>query len=481
MNEVDENEINEAFQEPKKKFWQRSSRKRTKSDVISVSSMDISLDSTIIKRKKRRRITELASNFLAASTTGRLSNVLQRSFGFHSNTSVGMIDEDGESGPSNRTQSKCEQVGTVVMNSWVTDVSKYPPEKLTSIMSRNDIKRQEAIYELYCGENVLLNDLQELKESYLEPLQSTDIFTPSELRILFGDIDMLIHVHSKLRDDLIELRDTSGLTNSIGPTILEWLSTLTEPYIERCRSQIMARHLLETKRTRSKKFQEFLKKKMESPRAVDLWTYLDVARSRIVKYPLLIKEIVKRTPSTYEDYAMLKEASIIFTEMLEKIDQAMGDAECELARMKIISKTEYDPEGLINTARELITEGQLKDPRGLKLHCFLFDNCFVVTRPVIKSRSKNYDLHCPVIAKDQLLPESPDVDEDGCLKVGDRTLLVRDEHDKKHWIDAFKKAKCITKKVKKKSMDSGDKSSEESSRVLRDKQFPKRSTRERPI
>lgn len=81
---------------------QRSSRKRTKSDVISVSSMDISLDSTIAKRKKRRRITELASSFLAASTTGRLSNVLQRSFGFHSNTSVGMIDEDGESGPSKR-------------------------------------------------------------------------------------------------------------------------------------------------------------------------------------------------------------------------------------------------------------------------------------------------------------------------------------------------------------------------------------------
>ncbi|XP_008560810.1 rho guanine nucleotide exchange factor 3-like [Microplitis demolitor] len=485
MNEVDENEINEAFQEPKKKFWQRSSRKRTKSDVISVSSMDISLDSTIAKRKKRRRITELASSFLAASTTGRLSNVLQRSFGFHSNTSVGMIDEDGESGPSKRTRSKCEQAGNVRINSWVTDISTYSPETLNSNLSRNDIKKQEAIYELYCGENVLLNDLQELKESYLEPLQSTDIFTPSELRTLFGDLDMLIHVHSKLRDDLIELRDSRGFTSTIGPTILEWLSTLTEPYVERCRTQIMARHLLETKRMRSKKFQEFIKKKMESPRAVDLWTYLDVARSRIVKYPLLINEILRRTPPTHEDYLMLKEASVIFSEMLEKIDQAMGDAECDLARMKIIFKTEYDSEGLIKSAKELITEGQLKDPRGLKLHCFLFDTCFAVTRPIIKSRLKNYDLYYPVIAKDQFLiadAASDGDNDDSRLKIADRILIVRDEHDKKHWIDAFKKAKRLTKKVSKKSIDSEDKPSEESaSRVLRDKQFPKRTTRERPI
>lgn len=372
----------------------------------------------------------------------------------------------------------------MTINSWVTDVAHYCADSPNSKLNRNDIKRQEAIYELYCGENVLLDDLRVLKEYYFEPLQSTDIFTQSEIRTLFGDLDMLIHVHSKLRDDLLELRDSTGFTDSIGPTILEWLPTLTKPYVDRCKSQIFARHLLEERKAKSKKFQEFLKKKTETPHTVDLWTYLDVARSRIVKYPLLVKEILRRTPSTNEDQIMLKEASDKLAVLLEKIDRAMGDAECELARSKINIKTDYDSEGYIKQARELITEGQLKDSRGLKLYSFLFDTCLVLTRQVIKSRIKNYNLAYPVIPKEQLEIDS-DCEIDGYgFKIADRLLFVRDEHDKRHWIDAFEKAKRITIIItKNQNTNDDDNKSQQSpvSRVLREKQFPKRNTRERPI
>lgn len=66
--------------------------------------MDISLDSTIMKRKKRKTLTEFASNLLSGSTSGnRLSNALQRSFGFQANTTISIIDEtDADSGPSHR-------------------------------------------------------------------------------------------------------------------------------------------------------------------------------------------------------------------------------------------------------------------------------------------------------------------------------------------------------------------------------------------
>ena len=101
------------------------------------------------------------------------------------------------------------------------------------------------------------------------------------------------------------------------------------------------------------------------PRAVDLWTYIDVARSRVVKYPLLVNEITRRTPSTHQDRKPLEQARVILSDLLKKIDRAMGDAECDLARSKIQIKIENDPTGCIEVATELITEGLLKDSRGL--------------------------------------------------------------------------------------------------------------------
>jgi len=128
---------------------------------------------------------------------------------------------------------------------------------------------------------------------------------------------------------------------------------------------VWARYLLDEKKYSNKKFQSFLKKRLEPPHSVDLWTYLDVPRSRIVKYPLLVKEILKHTSTTDADYLPLKETSDVLSDLLKNIDRIMGDAECKLAQSKINAKVEHDPEKCIVNATELITEGQLKDIRGI--------------------------------------------------------------------------------------------------------------------
>lgn len=135
--------------------------------------------------------------------------------------------------------------------------------------------------------------------------------------------------------------------------------------MERCRTQIWAKRLLDEKRLTNKRFQSFLKKRLESPHSVDLWTYIDVARSRIVKYPLLVKEILRHTPTTHTDQIPLKEAYDMLSKLLNNIDKSMGAAECQLAQSKINIKLDYDITKCIENATELITEGQLKDTRGM--------------------------------------------------------------------------------------------------------------------
>lgn len=92
------------------------------------------------------------------------------------------------------------------------------------VLNRKEVKKQEAIYELYCGENVFINDLCVLKDFYYEPLINSNIFTPDELNIIFGDITNLIEIHSRLKDELIDLRDKYGFTETVGSTILNWVS-----------------------------------------------------------------------------------------------------------------------------------------------------------------------------------------------------------------------------------------------------------------
>lgn len=122
---------------------------------------------------------------------------------------------------------------------------------------------------------------------------------------------------------------------------------------------------MDEKRLTSKRFQSFLKKRLESPHSIDLWTYIDVARSRIVKYPLLVREIVRHTPAMHTDQEPLKEADDLLSKLLNDIDKIMGSAECKLAQSKINIKLDYDPTTCIENATELITEGQLKDTRGI--------------------------------------------------------------------------------------------------------------------
>ncbi|EFN69826.1 Rho guanine nucleotide exchange factor 3 [Camponotus floridanus] len=434
--------IKETFQEPRKRFWLRS-RKRPKSDAMSVSSMDISMESDIGKKKKRRRITEVASSIFSSSIVGsKLGNTLHRSFTVQPNSSdLSIIEDETDTGTLRRKlNNTAESCNNLTIRSWMLDVAQlHGKECLNNILSRSEIKRQEAIYELYCGENVLLNELYILKNFYYEPMLSTEIFTSEELFILFGDLTNLIEIHRNLRDELLKLRDKSGFTKTVGPTLLNWLSTLKKPYLERCRTLIWARHLLDEKKFSNKRFQSFLKKRLELPHSVDLWTYLDVPRSRIVKYPLLVKEILKHTATNDKDHLLLKEASNVLSNLLKDIDWIMGDAECKLAQSKINVKMEYDPEKCIINATDLIIEGQLKDTRGIKYYCFLFDTCFAITRST-RRVSKKYNLFFPIIPKEQICVQTDDKNNvEMGFKVGEYSFITEDGHKRRHWIDAFNK------------------------------------------
>ena len=80
-------------------------------------------------------------------------------------------------------------------------------------------------------------------------------------------------------------------------------------YTAYCSNQVKAKPLLDQKK-QDRRVQDFLQRCLQSPfsRKLDLWNFLDIPRSRLVKYPLLLREILKHTPNDHPDRQHLDEA-----------------------------------------------------------------------------------------------------------------------------------------------------------------------------
>ncbi|KAL7289255.1 hypothetical protein TKK_0017192 [Trichogramma kaykai] len=441
VGECDVTISDEKFQEPQRRFWLRS-RKRPKSDAISVSSMDISIDSTMDKRKKRRKISEVASSFFGS---GKKANLNQTISG--AELSFAEVDDAPASPIPKKNCNENDAASVAAVKSWVTDVAT---QDLTSKLTGTEIKRQELIYELFCGENTLLNELNTLKDYFLVPLTKTNIFTKEELSTLFNNLDQLITVHSDLRDELKNIRNHQGSTAFVGPTLNEWMKRIPELYIERSKTQVWAKQILDVKKSTCKRYQEFIKKRSEVLKTSDMWTYIDSCRSRIVKYPILIDELLKHTIMGHIDGNILLSVREFFSDLLKKIDTAMGLEECKVAQSKIIVKAEYDPKKYVETAIDLVLEGTLKDPKGNKYHCFLFNNSFCITKSNRKA-NKKYNMCFPVIPINDITVETLNSNNSSAsFEIKNQILVCNDEHHRRHWLDCFKRTIKHLKDSKKK-------------------------------
>lgn len=90
-------------------------------------------------------------------------------------------------------------------------------------------------------------------------------------------------------------------------------------YDSYCSNQVAAKALLDHKK-QDHRVQDFLQRCLESPfsRKLDLWNFLDIPRSRLVKYPLLLREILRHTPNDHLDQQHLEEAVCIYLKYLNK-------------------------------------------------------------------------------------------------------------------------------------------------------------------
>ncbi|XP_078728446.1 rho guanine nucleotide exchange factor 3 isoform X1 [Lampetra fluviatilis] len=351
----------------------RKRNRKQDADSVSLYSLDVKEPST----KKVRPLSRVASlaNLITpvkAGTVKRIGQTLQRSISFRSEN----------------------QAPTCSVRPYSKHVAPTPPKRRNSRLwsetydagaheafSRSEIKRQEAIFELAQGEQDLIEDLKLAKKAYRDPMLKLSIMTAVELAQIFGALDSLIPLHEDLLTGLQKARKPNGATERVGHILVEWLPCLNA-YTCYCANQVAAKALLDQKK-QDPRVQDFLQRCLESPfsRKLELWSFLDVPRSRLVKYPLLLREILRHTPNEHPDQQCLEEAISIIQGVVADVNTRTGESECCYFRDKLDYLDERQRDPLIAMSRTLHLHGELRNNRGTKLFVLLFGDVLVLSRP----------------------------------------------------------------------------------------------------
>nr|XP_060632375.1 neuroepithelial cell-transforming gene 1 protein isoform X2 [Anolis sagrei ordinatus] len=387
-------------------FTLKRKRREKDDDVVSICSLDL-------KEPSNKRVRPLARVTSLANLISPVRNGAVRRFG----QTIQSFSLRGDSKSPVSAQKTCSR-----------SAAPTPPKRRNSALwsetldvtmketlSAKEIKRQEAIYEMSRGEQDLIEDLKLARKAYHDPMLKLSIMSEEELTHIFGDLDSYIPLHEDLLARLGEATRPDGTVEQIGAILVKWLPGLNA-YKAYCSNQLAAKALLDQKK-QDPRVQDFLQRCLESPfsRKLDLWSFLDIPRSRLVKYPLLLKEILRHTPNDHPDVQILEEAISIIQGVLSDINLKKGESECQyyIDKLEYLDEKQRDPR--IEASKVLLCHGELKNKNGHKLYVFLFQEILVLARPVTRNERHSFQVYRqPIPVQDLVLEDL----QDGDVKMG---------------------------------------------------------------
>ncbi|XP_009243365.3 neuroepithelial cell-transforming gene 1 protein isoform X1 [Pongo abelii] len=387
-------------------FTLKRKRREKDDDVVSLSSLDL-------KEPSNKRVRPLARVTSLANLISPVRNGAVRRFGqtIQSFTLRG----DHRSPASAQKFSSRSTVPTPAKRRSSALWSEMLDITMKESLTTREIRRQEAIYEMSRGEQDLIEDLKLARKAYHDPMLKLSIMSEEELTHIFGDLDSYIPLHEDLLTRIGEATKPDGTVEQIGHILVSWLPRLNA-YRGYCSNQLAAKALLDQKK-QDPRVQDFLQRCLESPfsRKLDLWSFLDIPRSRLVKYPLLLKEILKHTPKEHPDVQLLEDAILIIQGVLSDINLKKGESECQyyINKLEYLDEKQRDPR--IEASKVLLCHGELRSKSGHKLYIFLFQDILVLTRPVTRNERHSYQVYRQPIPVQELVLEDL---QDGDVRMG---------------------------------------------------------------
>ncbi|KAK2841770.1 hypothetical protein Q5P01_011970 [Channa striata] len=288
-------------------------------------------------------------------------------------------------------------------DSWSVTMDK----KFLKTLKKDEIKRQDVIYELYQTEVHHVRTLKIMSEVYYKGLQREVQLDSQTLDKMFPVLDDLLDTHTYFLTRLLETKRTSqakGKNSSflicqIGDILVNQFSDCSAERMKKVYGKFCSRHneavnLYKDLHAKDKRFQAFIKKMMSSSivRRLSIPECVLLVTQRITKYPVLIQRILQHTKESDEDHSLVCKALRCVKELITAVDSKVNEHEKKRRLKEVYSRTDsksimrmksgqmFAKEDLIRS-RKLMHDGalQLKNAAGrLKdVHALLLSDVLV--------------------------------------------------------------------------------------------------------
>ncbi|XP_074674907.1 rho guanine nucleotide exchange factor TIAM2 isoform X2 [Strix aluco] len=330
VSDLDLRQMEELFSERSVMLTLRMNHCGTQQPLCaSWSDGDISRDpkSLLPPPNQSQLLEEFLDNF-RKNTANDFSNVPDVTSSLKRSSTDGTLDQVPHREKPDPPFRSAEQISALCRNFQEVQASGMegqkdnqdpPPRPLARHLSDAD-RLRKVIQELMDTEKSYVKDLSCLFELYLEPLQNETFLTQDEMESLFGSLPEMLDFQKvfleTLEDGISSSSDFNTLETpsqfrkllfSLGGSFLYYADHF-KLYSGFCANHIKVQKVLERAKTDSA-FKAFLDARNPTKQhSSTLESYLIKPVQRVLKYPLLLKELVSLTDNESEEHYHLTEA-----------------------------------------------------------------------------------------------------------------------------------------------------------------------------
>ncbi|RIB30027.1 CNH domain-containing protein [Gigaspora rosea] len=276
---------------------------------------------------------------------------------------------------------------------WVGSVSKEILESL----SKEEIKRQEIIFETIYTEEDYVKDLDLIEELYIKGLyQATPpVIPPAQLEGFIQEIFfnvLKIRNHNRKMLELLQKRQKENpVVSIIGDIFLECALEFGNDYIDYNGHFPIADNHNKATKLKNPEYKRFLEQcsRSKEARRLDFRHFIQRPTTRLQRYTLLLEQIKKHTPDENPDKNFLDSALQTVRQHCSVSDSRVHEAENRLKILEIERRLVKKDGGSCNELnlsdpnRQLLFKGELQRRTNLDkqdLVVFLFDNYLIMTK-----------------------------------------------------------------------------------------------------
>ncbi|XP_048035760.1 rho guanine nucleotide exchange factor 26-like isoform X1 [Megalobrama amblycephala] len=288
-----------------------------------------------------------------------------------------------------------------IRTSW-SQLSVVKKSGKCEMLSQEERKRQEAIFEVISSEHSYLHSLEILVRLFKNSNELSETINKTDHHHLFSNIVDVCEASKKFFKELEDRHQQNIVIDDISDIVTRHAESNFDPYVTYCSNEVYQQRTLQRLLNKSSSFKEVLTRIEAHPdcRNLPMISFLILPMQRVTRLPLLMDTICQKTPNDSVFYEACKKALHAVSKLVRKCNEGARTMERTEMMYTINSQLEFKikPFPLVSSSRWMVKRGELTafvEENGIfskrtsrqQVYFFLFNDVLIVTRK--KSR------YCP--------------------------------------------------------------------------------------